>query len=75
MGQSHSKLTELKLRMFIMKTQNKNTAIIEPQSFKRQNETMNHEPEQFDAHDLDFMDRMFDAANDMGTDDWGDCLA
>jgi len=58
-----------------MKTRNAQSAIIEPQAFEKYDETMNHEPEQFDAHDLDFMDRMFDAANDMGTDDWGDCLS
>lgn len=28
----------------------------------------------FSAHDLEFMDRMYDAASDMTSDDWDDCL-
>jgi len=61
--------------MHYMKTQNTQTAIIEPQAFDNHNESMNHDSDQFNTHDLDFMDRMFDAANEMATDDWGDCLS
>lgn len=57
-----------------MKTQYTQSAISESQAFDNHNETMNQESDQFNTHDLDFMDRMFDAANDMATDDWGDCM-
>jgi hypothetical protein len=57
-----------------MKTQKSQSAMIEPQTFDNHKDTMNPESEQLNTHDLDFMDRMFDAANDMGTDDWGDCM-
>lgn len=57
-----------------MNISDKKQAQYQPSQTLTQNDPELQEADSYTSHSLDFMDRMYDAASDMTSDDWDDCL-